>query len=350
MTMKKFIRYLYQYQNGKKVQNVGFVRVEETDDSAVIQIYGKGFPAAGSQSLEILLFYMMGKQCVGISMGKVQGVRPMFGYRLEYTADDVGGIEIFKNIEGMILLTEMNGNPKWYGAVWNERPVDIEKMIRRENILRENDSREEELEEEMLEEEVHEEEAVAEEVSGEEILKEEIIAEEPPLEESPVQEIAAEEAPAEEIAAEEPPLEESPAEEIAAEEAPAEETSAEKIPEEAAPIETVRVEEAAENVTKIHKITRKDIAKLPRREWKLANNNFLLHGCYNYHHLISFEKEGKCWLGVPGIYDVREQRAAGAFGFGQFMKPEEGEISLTDDEKNSEENFGYWCRQVSSVI
>ena len=49
--MKKFIRYLYEYRNGKRIRNVGFVRTEESDDSAVIQIYGHGFPVSDGQTL-----------------------------------------------------------------------------------------------------------------------------------------------------------------------------------------------------------------------------------------------------------------------------------------------------------
>ena len=100
----------------------------------------------------------------------------------------------------------------------------------------------------------------------------------------------------------------------------------------------------------IYKITRQEIAGLPRKEWKLANNHFLLHGYYNYHHLVSFEKEGKCWIGVPGLYFPGEQRAAGAFGFNQFMKPSDGELDLEEYEIEDEEHFGYWCRPVGAVI
>ena len=82
LAMKKFIRYLYEYQNGKRIRNVGFVRTEESDDSAVIQIYGQGFPVSGGQTLEIFLFYLMGNQTVGIYMGEIPGTRSAFGSRL----------------------------------------------------------------------------------------------------------------------------------------------------------------------------------------------------------------------------------------------------------------------------
>ncbi len=94
------------------------------------------------------------------------------------------------------------------------------------------------------------------------------------------------------------------------------------------------------------KISRKDISRLPRREWRLANNSFLLHGFYNYHHLLYIKEDENCWLGVPGIYHEKEAAAAKAFGFPQFHRPEDESIELAEEETNTYEDFGYWCRLV----
>ena len=88
------------------------------------------------------------------------------------------------------------------------------------------------------------------------------------------------------------------------------------------------------------KIQRQDLSRLPRKEWKLANNNFLLHGYYNYHHLLYIEENDKVWIGVPGVFHPKEKMAAESFGFSDFRR------DLTEKEENTEEDFGYWCRQV----
>ena len=49
---------------------------------------------------------------------------------------------------------------------------------------------------------------------------------------------------------------------------------------------------------KVRKIQRKDMVCLPRCEWKHANNSFLVHGYYNYHHLILTVCDGQLKLGV----------------------------------------------------
>lgn len=94
------------------------------------------------------------------------------------------------------------------------------------------------------------------------------------------------------------------------------------------------------------KIQRQGLSRLPRREWRIANNSFLLHGFYNYHHLLYMEEDGNVWIGVPGIFHEREQEAANAFGFPEFRRLTNHEIQLEENEKNTYEDFGYWCRQI----
>ena len=101
---------------------------------------------------------------------------------------------------------------------------------------------------------------------------------------------------------------------------------------------------------RIRKIQRMEISKLARCEWKLANNNFLMHGYYNYHHLVLLENNSQFMLGVPGIYHEKEKRAAEIFGFPKFIALDELDIILDPEERNEEEVFGYWCRPVKSSL
>ena len=94
------------------------------------------------------------------------------------------------------------------------------------------------------------------------------------------------------------------------------------------------------------KISRQDLSRLPRKEWRIANNSFLLHGFYNYHHLLYIEEDGKIWVGVPGIYHEKEEVAAKNFGFPEFRRVTETNLELQEDERNPYEDFGYWCRLI----
>ena len=306
--MKKIVQYLYEYQNGIPIQNVGFIKGECQENRTLLQIYGRGFPTDAGQMFEIFMVYLEDGNCIGISMGTIKSRSPVFGYRLEYDAHDVNGKEIFDRIVGIVISCGQKESRRWYGAAWDSVQMNPEKMIRQE-----------EYEEQLLQTAT---------LDGEEELE---LGEEPNIpdleevEEKAEVQMEPEEESEEEDAAEEEHLEQPiPLEE----EWTGEETQAEK--------------------DQIFKITREDLARLPRTEWKLANNHFLLHGYHNYHHLVSFEKDGACWIGVPGIYHPQEERVAYSFGFDQFMKPDEGEVELSEEQM--EEKFGYWCRKVSSVI
>lgn len=65
-----------------------------------------------------------------------------------------------------------------------------------------------------------------------------------------------------------------------------------------------------------------DFVLLPGEAYRAANNSFLLHGYYNYDHLIltRIEKRGEVsyYIGVPGNYYEREKQVAVMFGFESF--------------------------------
>ena len=65
-----------------------------------------------------------------------------------------------------------------------------------------------------------------------------------------------------------------------------------------------------------------DFVLLSEESYRAANNSFLLHGYYNYDHLIltRIEKRGEVtyYIGVPGNYYEREKQVAVMFGFESF--------------------------------
>ena len=278
--MKRFIRYLYEYEQDKRLRNVGFVKAEQGDRECVLHIHGKGLNLQEEKSLRVYLFFTEEGACFGIWQGDAQNVNPAINYRLYYTDQDVGGKEQFARIGGVIL--EAAGGRK-FAAVWDDEAVNIGGMR------------------------VYTEERREQEISaGEEADEQEI----PAGEEADEQEIPA------------------------GEEADAQEQDVEA------------ADQDRPGGFLCTKIQRKDLARLPRCEWKLSNNSFLLHGYYNYHHLV-FLDDGE-WLrvGVPGIYHPKEQKAAEAFGFSEFIRRRDIVVELEKEEREEDDGFGYWCRCV----
>lgn len=86
------------------------------------------------------------------------------------------------------------------------------------------------------------------------------------------------------------------------------------------------------------RMTLEDMEHMPK-EWRvLKENHFLLHGYYEYHHLLLGKLCGRHGerfvLGVPGEYGAREQYMAESFGFPDFSPLEQG--------KKHRGSFGYW--------
>ena len=69
-----------------------------------------------------------------------------------------------------------------------------------------------------------------------------------------------------------------------------------------------------------------DFIVLQKEYQKLVQNRFLLHGFYNYGHLILGklleEEKAQIYVGVPGVYYEREKQAAQMFGFVGFESTE----------------------------
>lgn len=84
-----------------------------------------------------------------------------------------------------------------------------------------------------------------------------------------------------------------------------------------------------------------DFVLLSSESYKTANNSFLLHGFYNYQHLILVreEKRGETfyYVGTPGIFYEREKQVAIMFGFRSFECAKE---------PAQEGDFGYYLMRV----
>ena len=77
-----------------------------------------------------------------------------------------------------------------------------------------------------------------------------------------------------------------------------------------------------------------DIGCLPMRMWSLSGNPFLMQGYFQYRHLIFMEWEKGYVIGVPGIYSNMMQSNAENAGFREFI--------AICGQKNCRGAFGYW--------
>lgn len=286
--MRQITRYLYEYEGKTRIQNIGFVKAEIAKEQCAVRIYGRNRITDRRSKMAVYIFYSADGKRYAVLQGYLEQANASMNYVLQFSGEDIGKASGIEAVEGL-LLCEDNG--KKYAALWEDGGFDAD------HIIFEEEAQEAEEEEEAQDEERRGE--IPEESKRQEETEQREETEEPECAEEPQESVA-----------------------------------------------SVQDVEAASVQTSCRKIQRQDMVCLARKEWRIANNSFLLHGYYNYHHLVLIEEGEQLYLGVPGVYHERERRAAAAFGFTGFYRLREDELELTEEEKNPADDFGYWCRPV----
>ena len=314
--MKRFIRYLYEYEGNQKKRNVGFVKVEQDGKETTISVHGKGLCGKSNENISCYLIKLdseMGN-ILFVPVGEIQigmiSCGGCFCYTEELIRADYGKTEqsVGQTCEKKDDICGLGlGDPKeaFYVALWNEEMYgDLD--IARAKVFQEFDSDKTAGESKSIKN-IDEKEAEVETQFGDDEETENLEEEQP---EKKDQETVEESSEKKDLKKNDRDID----------------------------LQNFR--------RQIMKIQRGEISILPRCEWKLANNNFLLHGYSNYRHLVLIDEGNQLKLGVPGIYHEREARAAATFGFPEFIAEADVNVTLEPQERNENQQFGYWCRQV----
>ena len=314
--MKRFIRYLYEYEGNQKKRNVGFVKVEQDGKETTISVHGKGLCGKSNENISCYLIKLdseMGN-ILFVPAGEIQIGMIFCGGCFCYTEELIrAGYGKTEQSVGQTCEKKDDicglglGDPKeaFYVALWNEEMYgDLD--IARAKVFQEFDSDKTAGESKSIKS-IDEKEAEVETQFGDDEETENLEEEQPEKKE---QETVEESSEKKDLKKDDRDI------------------------------------DLQNSRRQIMKIQRGEISILPRCEWKLANNNFLLHGYYNYRHLVLIDEGNQLKLGVPGIYHEREARAAATFGFPEFIAEADVNVTLEPQERNENQQFGYWCRQV----
>lgn len=335
---KRWISYIYSYENGEKKNNIGYARIETRDMRVKVTVHINVLSV--KESMKVYLYVREGGVIRGLLIGEIAmngGVgEGSFITSAQSVADSTYGIN---DVCGLIVFYDNN---KFFGSEWDDKPIILEGS--KGFVL--NQSAEFTLQSSPNENSETDE--VKEDVSTNHDEKDEDV-EIYALEEAAVSEV------------------ESQKEEAVTE---PEETVTE--PEETVTQPETVVNEAAlqseeENINAAEKILLKyprmypfdddemqtcvriepqDIGQLPIDAWSIANNSFLLHGYYSYRHLVLMKTADKIhpayFIGVPGIYRNKDEFMAKMFGF-ELFKPMSRKEDMTGE-------FGYWCVPITDIV
>ena len=338
--MKRFIRYLYEYEGNQKKRNVGFVKVEQDGKETTISVHGKGLCGKSNENISCYLIKLDSEtgNILFVPAGEIQigmiSCGGCFCYTEELIRAGSGKTEqsVGQTCEKKDDICGLGlGDPKeaFYVALWNEEMYgDLD--IARAKVFQEFDSDQTAGESKSIKS-IDEQESEVETQFGDDEETENLEEEQPEKKDQETVEESSEKK-------EQETVEEFP------------EKKDQETVEESSEKKDLKKDDRDIDLQnfrrQIMKIQRGEISILPRCEWKLANNNFLLHGYYNYRHLVLIDEGNQLKLGVPGIYHEREARAAATFGFPEFIAEADVNVTLEPQERNENQQFGYWCRQV----
>ncbi len=290
--MNPGIYYLYEYQNKTRRRNVGFLKITRHYQSCIFQIHARGISVGNGGSLELWAFCLHGAEMTGTQIAALTCFNRTVSARLPVSESTFPENRSLSGIDGFLIRLPGGHPPVFWIA--SGQHFDADPASLREPAVSSPDE--------------------ASESSS-------------PSEEDTMTENLPE-------ADDRVPVKDLPetAEDSLAETAPEEQCHS----------------ESGQDHSSARKIQRADLTCLPKKFWALANNSFLLHGYHNYGHLLLVEEENHTWLGVPGIYDPREARAAELFGFPQFTRSYTKELDLSEEERNDSADFGHWCRYLDT--
>lgn len=296
--MQRFVTYIYAYENNNKNQNVGFAKVDIRGDYCQVEIHLK---RTGYTNVKcpVYLFVRENEVIVGVEIGEIALVNGCGDFVRQLNCNGVGETPYcMKDMKGILIFLD---DTVMFASQWDER------AIYRDNFKPYEETKE-----------------------------------------IPVEQL--------EDVAEEP--EESGQSEKLQVESVQTQQSGEQQSEELQP-EAQRsgdmwmdlweklngmygAKNLFENMPEISGIHMelKDLRELPKKYWYLGSNSFLLHGFFNYRHLLLGKVEnesGRKWfIGVPGIYQNQEKVLAAVFGFPEFRQEKDTGVKTGQ--------FGYWYR------
>ena len=301
---RRFIAYVYEYQDEKKGNGKGFIKVESRDGICRMQYKLSGVCADTDVPAKIYGYIRREESCEGVLLGECNLAGGNIQFEQEMTSQNIGESQYsLENLCGLIILTDSG---IMYGSGWDDKPIRLEEILLPKEAMRKEE--------------------------------EEEIAVEPVLEDEEMETAETEQAVQQEIVEEEENLEERAMENQ-------EENFQEELPEPQMAEQSVeKSEESA--VFRDHafcdcrKINPGDFKMLNRRDQGLLYNNFLRHGFSRHGFVILArrEEDDQYILGVPGYYERQEALMANMFGFPYFKE--------AGRDRNGTQGFGYWYRFI----
>ncbi|OUQ25609.1 hypothetical protein B5E77_11040 [Lachnoclostridium sp. An131] len=359
---KRFVSYIYGYDQGEKGENTGFVKVNARGGECKIWVHVKGFYAHRQRPYRVYVFTQRKERLEGQYLGELESRNGALEWNGVTETDSLMGAFSLDESRGIYI----EGENRVFAAEWDDYPVDVGRfrpLERSARLARVEENSEKNIGTHTGRRGDRDAGAPGKKEDGREAFERpetsrknvpeiisEVSAERQTIQtdrqafqtERQIVQETQQTIQAAQMAAVRPSLEEQGSQRGQPERASG-------MPEDPrrrqweyliSHFPAVRYQDASGSVLLGIRLGNRELSRIPRDKWGLGNNSFLLHGFYQHHHLLLLRRQTESqvdyYIGVPGIYNEKEQMLASMFGFEEFkvMKGPDGQG----------ENFGYWCR------
>ncbi len=340
------ITYLYEYREGVRAGSAGYLKLDSKGSECRVQLHLQGRYAGEEQGM--VYFVVKPERTKGVLLGEAQS-RAGADSSWVVNRDQICGSPFsFADVEGMAVLYPSG---KYLASCWIEEPDEEFLYGSFEAWQPEAEGTEQP---QPGAEEVEQPQPGAEEVEQPQPKAEEAEALEPQTEETTAEEIHVTE-----VAPELPPTavkeftQPRPADNAAERKEAVQPRPADNGEERKEAVQPQPADGAEERKKAVQPLTAdctmermdiSDIRKLPKKNWHLCSNSFLIHGFFNYHYLVlkrvGRKEQEKLYLGVPGVYARAERAMALLFGFPDFEEMDAPEGKTGEEQEVAEDNVG----------
>lgn len=328
---QRIISYLYEYKNGVRGENIGFIRVETRNEQLKISFTLTASSIPGSPLILYFYHYDHGKM-IGVPWDEISNIPSHYEYKETFQLEDV--------FEGNSSINDMDGILFYYseqhflGSQWNETPINL-------RVFEKPEKKVPQLEEYMEALTLHE-----QKVPNPAQISEPA----PPIDQEDIEKMPVQEP----ITTPEPDIPPQTLHKI--------EPQVQMEPLQTEKMETKKESEKDIAITphsqrkwedypeitpcptpdfsSCIKIQIKDIPSFSFLPQELTGNGFLKLQVQNYGYLLLGKKKlTDChYIGIPGIFSNQRNFVAHLFGFPEF-------ITVPHQEQNTG-SFGYWIMTI----
>ena len=145
---RRFVSYIYLYENNIKSMNAGFVKVESRNGQCRFSLSLKNV-YSGTGACKVYGFVRVGQELRGIYLGDTWVRNHGSDWTFRTETDHIGGSDYrLEQMSGMIIQSE---GGKFYGTRWDQGDLDIQRFVTEwgdADISKENEVNKEDIEDE----------------------------------------------------------------------------------------------------------------------------------------------------------------------------------------------------------